>query len=305
MYDLIIVGGGPGGVSAGIYAARKKIKSLLLTDSFGGQSIVSTDIQNWIGVKNISGLDLAKSLEEHLRAQEGIDIKDGVMVAAVAETPDGLEISTADGEKYQTKYLLWAAGSRRRKLGIPGEKEFDGKGVAYCATCDAPLFSGKNVAVVGGGNSGLESVVDLLSYAEKIYLLEYADSLKGDLVTQEKIRSNPKVGIILNAQTLEVTGEKFVNGLKYKDRISGTEKTLAVEGIFVEIGAVPNSEPVGKLAQLDKFGQVVCDPRSQRSSHSRIWAVGDVADGLYKQNNISTGDGVKALMNIYEQIQKI
>lgn len=304
MYELIIVGGGPGGVSAGIYGARKKIKSLLITETFGGQSIVSADIQNWIGTKNISGLELAKTLEEHLRAQEGIDIRDGQLATEVSEIPDGLKVKTSSGEEFETKYLLWAAGSRRRKLGVPGEKEFDGKGVAYCATCDAPMFGDKDVVVIGGGNSGLESVVDLLSYANKIYLLEYGDALKGDLVTQEKIKANPKVEIILNAQTLAVVGDKFVNGLKYKDRLSGEEKSLAVQGVFVEIGAMPNSEPVKALVGLDKYGQIIADPRTQKTSHARIWAIGDVSDVLYKQNNISVGDGVKALLNIYEELQK-
>ena len=304
MYDLIIVGGGPAGVAAGIYGARKKIKLLLITETFGGQSIVSADIQNWIGTKNISGLELAKTLEEHLRAQSDVEIKDGQTVNMVSEAPDGLKVRTSAGEELETRYLLWAAGSRRRKLGVPGEKEFDGKGVAYCATCDAPLFGDKDVVVVGGGNAGLESVVDLLSYARKIYLLEYGGALKGDLITQEKIKTNPKVEIILNAQTLEITGDKFVTSLKYKDRTNGAEKNLAVQGVFVEVGAMPNSEPVKELVKLDAYNQIIADPRTQKSSNPRIWAVGDVSDVLYKQNNISVGDGVKALLNIYEELQK-
>lgn len=291
-------------MAAGIYGARKKIKILLITETFGGQSIVSAGIQNWIGTKNISGLDLARDLEEHLRAQEGIEIKDGELATVVAETSGGLRVTTRSGEALETKYLLWAAGSHRRKLGVPGEKEYDGKGVAYCATCDAPLFADKDVVVVGGGNSGLESVVDLLSYAKKIYLLEYGEALRGDSVTQEKIRANGKVEIILNAQTLAIAGDKFVTGLKYKDRVSGAEKTLDIQGVFVEIGALPNSEPLRGLVDLDKFNQIIADPRTQRTSNPRIWAVGDVSDVIYKQNNISVGDGVKALLNIYEELQK-
>ncbi len=160
MYDLIIIGGGPGGVAAGIYAARKKMKALLITDSFGGQSVVSNDIQNWIGTKSISGFDLAKSLEEHLRAQEGIDIMDSELVASVQKKEGGFSVATDGGKNFDTKYVLLVSGSRRRKLGIPGEKEFDGKGIVYCTTCDAPLFGGKTVAVVGGGNSALEGVME-------------------------------------------------------------------------------------------------------------------------------------------------
>ena len=165
MYDLIIIGGGPGGVAAGVYAARKKMKAMLITESFGGQSIVSNDIQNWIGTKSISGFDLAKSLEEHLRAQEGIDIVDDDLVTGVAKKEGGFSLSTRNGKTFDAKYILLASGSRRKKLGVPGEKELDGRGVVYCTTCDAPLFGGKTVVVVGGGNSALEGVLDLIQYA--------------------------------------------------------------------------------------------------------------------------------------------
>src|SRR3989338_7816998 len=184
MYDLVIVGGGPGGVAAGVYAARKKIKTLLITDTFGGQSLVSADIQNWIGTKSISGFDLARAFEGHLRAQEGIEIVDGDLVVAVKKSEHGFAVTTRKGKAFEAKYVLLVSGSRRKKLGVPGEKEFDGKGVVYCTTCDAPLFNGKVVAVVGGGNSGLEATVDLFPYAEKIYLIEYSDTLRGDSVTQ-------------------------------------------------------------------------------------------------------------------------
>src|SRR3989344_3274370 len=169
-YDLAIIGGGPGGVAAGVYAARKKIKTLLITDSFGGQSFTSADIQNWIGTKSISGYDLAQALESHLRAQEGIEIVGDDRVIGVEKIAAGFSAKTEKGETFETKFILLASGSRRRKLGIPGEKELDGKGVVYCATCDAPIFAGKDVAVVGGGNAGLEAVIDLFPYAAKIYL---------------------------------------------------------------------------------------------------------------------------------------
>ncbi len=304
MYELVIVGGGPGGAAAGIYAARKKIKAAIVADSFGGQSIVSNDVQNWIGQKSVSGLDLAKQLEEHLRAQEGIEILAGDLVVKAEEIPDALRLTTRSGKILETKYLLLATGSRRRKLGIPGEKELDGRGVVYCSTCDAPLFKDKTVAVVGGGNAGLEAVVDSLPYAKEIYILERDESLKGDPVTQDKIKQNPKVHILTRAQSTQVLGEGFVSGLKYKDLASGEEKTLEVQGVFVEIGAVPNSDMVKDLVELNKAGEIVVDHKTQRSSNPRIWAVGDVSDVLYKQNNISAGDAVKALLNIYETIHK-
>lgn len=304
MYDLIIIGGGPGGVAAGIYAARKKIRTLLIAESFGGQSITSADVQNWVGTASISGLDLAKNLEEHLRAQEGIEIVDSDKVTATSDRGDSLEVATANGKTFQTTYLLVASGSRRKKLGVPGERELDGKGVVYCSTCDAPLFKNKVVAVVGGGNAGLEAAVDLFPYATKIYLLEYGETLKGDAVTEEKIRANPKVEVVLMAQTTKVLGEKFVTGLEYLDRRTNETKQLDVQGVFVEIGALPNTEFVKDLVTLTKFGEVVADPRTQKTSHARIWAVGDATDVLYKQNNISAGDAVKAVLNVYDELMK-
>ncbi len=304
----MIIGGGPAGVAAGIYAARKKIKTLLIAEGFGGQSLTSADVQNWVGTKSVSGYDLGKMLEEHLRAQEDIDIIDDDLVTDVAEAKDGLQLKTRNGKKLEIKFLLVTSGSRRKKLGIPGEKEFDGKGVAFCATCDAPIFKDKIVAVVGGGNSALESVVDLFPYASKIYLLIRSDSLKGDPVTQDKIKTNPKTEIIFNALPQEVLGNPpaggFVTGLKYKDSKSGEIMELRLDGVFVEIGSVPNSEIVKNLVKLNDWGEIVVDHKTQMSSHQRIWAAGDVADVLYKQNNISAGDAVKAVLNIYDRIHE-
>ena len=206
IYDIIIIGGGPAGAAAAVYSARKKLKTLVITDSFGGQSVVSDDIQNWIGEKHITGLELAQKFEEHVRSFPEVEIKTE-RVALVRSIkcleptpPDGgasrvcdFEVKTESGNVYEGKAVILTAGARRRKLGIPGEDKFNGKGVAYCSTCDAPIFGGKKVAVVGGGNAGLEAVVDLFPYATQIYLLVRSDTLKGDAVTQEEIKKNPKV----------------------------------------------------------------------------------------------------------------
>ncbi len=304
MYDLVIIGGGPGGVAAGVYAARKKIKVALVAEEFGGQSVVSADVQNWIGTKSISGFDLGKSLEEHLRAQEGIEIIEGDRISAVSDHADYLVLETTSGKKIETKYLLLASGSRRRKLNVPGEHELDGRGVAYCSICDAPIFKDKTVAVVGGGNAGLEAVLDLLPYATKITLLERSTGLKGDAVTQEKIKSEPKVEIITQAETKAIVGTDAVEGLIYQDAKTNEEKKLELQGVFIEIGALPNSDFVKDLVKLNEVGEVVADPRTQQTSHPRIWAVGDVSDVLYKQNNISAGDAVKAVLNIYDRVVK-
>ncbi len=304
MYDLIIVGGGPGGVAAGVYAARKKIKTLLITESFGGQSLVSAEVKNWIGTKAVSGFDLGTMLEEHLRDQEDIEITTDDTVTAIEKLENGFRLGTKTGKSFETRYILIASGSRHRKLGVPGEKEFDGKGVVYCSTCDAPIFKNKVVAVVGGGNAGLEAVHDLFPYASKIYLIIRSDSMKGDPITQEKIKASPKVEIIYNALTQEILGDKFVTGLKYKDSKAGDTKELKLDGVFVEIGAVPNSDVVKDLVERDQLGQVVVNHKTQETSAPGIWAVGDVTDVLYKQNNISAGDAVKAVLNIYDHIKK-
>ena len=313
MYDVIIIGGGPAGAAAAVYTARKQMKTLLLTESFGGQSIVSDDIQNWIGEPHISGFDLSEKMEAHVKAfPDFVKIampEIAISVAAVNCAADtgacDFEVKTDKGNTYEAKTIILTAGARRRKLGIPGEEKFNGKGVAYCSTCDAPLFKNKKVAVVGGGNAGLEAVQDLFPYAAEIYLLEYGEALKGDPVTQQEIKKNPKLKeIIFNAQTLEVIGDKFVTGLHYKDRKTNEEKTLDVQGVFAEIGSIPNSEMVKGLVEIDKYGQVVIDSKFATTSHTGVFAAGDITDDPFKQNNISMGDGVKAALSAYGYLLK-
>ncbi|OGY59399.1 MAG: hypothetical protein A3I31_01175 [Candidatus Colwellbacteria bacterium RIFCSPLOWO2_02_FULL_44_20b] len=301
-YELIIIGGGPAGVAAGVYAARKKIKTLLIAKEFGGQSMVSADVQNWIGTKSISGFELAQMLEGHVRAQEDIEVLSDELVTTISSDTAKFVVGTEGGKQFESKTLLLTSGSRRRKLGIPGEKEFDGRGVVYCSTCDAPIFKGKEVAVIGGGNAGLEAARDLLPYASKIYLLHRGDTLKGDPLTQEKITADSKVSVILNAQTKEIFGTAFVEGIRYIDSVSGEQRELKLDGIFVEIGSLPNSDFVKNLAALNERGEVIVDHKTQRASLLGVWAAGDVTDVLYKQNNISAGDAVKAVLNIYDYL---
>ena len=312
LYDIIIIGGGPAGAAAAIYSARKKLKTLLITDSFGGQSVVSADIQNWIGEPHISGFDLAQKLESHVRSFAGaVEIKMPERAVEIKSVKCGedricdFEIKTDQGDIYESKTLILTQGARRKKLGVPGEEKFNGKGVAYCSTCDAPLFAGKKVAVVGGGNAGLEAVVDLFPYASEIYLFNRGDALKGDPVEQEKIKSNPKLKeIIFNAEILEILGDSFVSGIKYKNIKTDEKKVLPVEGVFVEIGSEPNSEIVKNLVDLDKWGQVIIDAKHATTSHPGIFAAGDITDDPYKQNNISVGDAVKAALAAYNYLLK-
>lgn len=300
IYDVIIIGGGPAGVAAGIYAARKKLKALFLTKDFGGQSVNSASIENFIGFKSISGSDFAKVLEEHLRAQEGIEIKDGILATSIKKQGEIFEVADNSGGTYQSKTILYAAGSGYKKLGVPGEKEYEGKGVFYCSICDAPIMKNKSVAVIGGGNSGLEAVIDLLPYATQIYLLEYLPALKGDLVYQERIKKENKVTIMTNTKTEEVLGNALVIGLRYEDLQTHEKKTLDVSGVFVSIGWTPNSALVKDLVNIDEQGHIIIDHETLKTSCQGIWAAGDVTNSLYAQINPAIGEGVKALLNIYD-----
>ncbi|MBI5045478.1 MAG: FAD-dependent oxidoreductase [Candidatus Niyogibacteria bacterium] len=302
VYDLIIIGGGPAGAAAAVYAGRKKLKTLLLAESFGGQSVASDDIQNWIGDRSISGVNLAKKLEDHARASESVEIILGKRATMVKKDGEEFAVTAQSGEEYRATTLIVVSGARRRTLNIPGEKEFSGKGVAYCATCDAPIFKGKTVAVIGGGNAGLEAVVDLLSYAAKVYLLVRSDAVKGDPVTFAKIKNSSRVETVYQAEIREILGDKFVKGLRYADTQSGDGKNLALDGVFVEIGSLPNSDFIKDAVRLNERGEIIIDHKTAASSVPGIWAAGDVSDSKYKQNNISVGDAIKAALSAYEYI---
>lgn len=300
MYDLVIIGGGPAAVAAAVYAARKKMKTLLVAEGFGGQSIVSADIHNWIGERNISGIALAERLEAHVRSYEpDIEIWSDRALSVAQPSSGVFSMTTKQGKTAEARTVLVASGSRRKRLGVPGEDRFDGKGVAYCSICDAPLFGGKNVIVVGGGNAGLEAVVDLHAYAKNILLFQRSGALRGDQVTQEKIASWPNVEIMYNASVVEITGDAFVSGVRYANSATGAETTIPIDGVFVEIGSTPNSDIMQGLVKLDETGRIAVDPKTGRSSVPGIWAAGDVCDNLYQQNNIAVGDAIRALLNIH------
>ncbi len=299
-YELIIIGAGPAGVAAGVYAARKKLKTLLITYSFDNQSIVSPDIQNWIGTVSISGLDLAKNLETHLRAYTGDDvaIKTMVYVTAVKKIEAGFEVTT-DGGVFTTKTVLVASGSVRRKLEVPGADIFEHKGLTYCATCDGPVFAGQDVAVIGGGNAAFETAAQLAAYCKSVTIINRSDIFRADEVTVDKVLGKPNVKAIKNAIPHEVKGDKFVSGFVYKDATNGEVHDVPVTGIFVEIGLLANTDFAKDLVERLPSGQIKVDPRTQLSSQAGIWAAGDCTDGLYHQNNIAAGDAVKALEDIY------
>lgn len=300
MYELIIIGGGPAGISAGVYASRKQLKTLFVTKEWGGQSTVSTDIQNWIGTPSLSGDALAKSLRTHLEtyAGEHVTISDKALATNVEKTDTGFRVTLENGATHETKAILIASGSRRRQLTATGAAEFEHKGLTYCASCDGPLFSGQDVAVIGGGNAGFETAAQLLAYTKSVTLLQHGDAYKADPVTVEKVLAHPNMRGVLNTTTTEVFGSKFVEGLRYTDA-TGAETTLPVAGIFVEIGMLPNTDLVKDVVPLDDYGRIVIDPWTQKTSVPGIWAAGDCTNVKYHQNNISAGDGVRALEDIY------
>jgi len=301
IHDLIIVGGGPAGVAAGVYAARKKIRTVFVTYDWGGQSIVSPDIQNWIGDKSISGEQLAEKLKDHLLSYKGdfLEIKEGAKAERVDKIDQGFKVKLEEGAELEGKTILVATGAHRRKLVASGAEEFEQKGITYCATCDGPLFGGKDVVVIGGGNAGFETALQLLAYAKSVTLLHHREAFKADKITVDKVLSDPKMKAITAASTVRVEGDNFVKSLTYKDVKTGEEHTIPTEGVFVEIGLIPTTEFVKGLVELNSYGSIKVNPRTQATSLSGIWAAGDCADGLYHQNNIAAGDAVKALEDIY------
>lgn len=304
MYDLIIVGGGPAGVSAAVYAARKRIKTLFITEEWGGQSTVSPEIQNWIGEPAISGTELARKMRAHVEAyaSEWLTIKSPARAQTLEATDLGVKVTTRDAQVHEGRALLIATGANRRKLEVPGAAEFDQKGVTYCASCDGLLFADMDVVVIGGGNAAFETAAQLLAYCKSVTLINRSDKFRADEVTVEKVLQHPKMKVIKNAELLSIEGEKFVSSLKYRD--AEGEHVLPTLGIFVEIGLVPNTDWLGSAVALSDIKQVVTDPRTQRTSHPRIWAAGDVTDAVYHQNNIASGDAVKALEDIYQYLHR-
>ncbi len=303
--DLIIIGGGPAGVTAGIYAARKKLKTVLITGEFGGQSNVSEDIQNWIGTPHISGAELAKNLENHLREYEGesLTIDHPTLAEKVEKADNGFKVTTNKGEVYEATTLLYAAGSVRRKLQAKGADEYEHKGLTYCATCDGPLFTGRDVIVVGGGNSAFETASQLSEYTKSVTIIDYSEHFFADAVTVEKVTSKDNITAISNTEITDVLGDAMVTGLKYKDRATGDETTLETGGIFVEIGMVPNTDMLKDLGVLTERNTVEVDPWTQQTKIKGLWAAGDCTNVRYHQNGIAMGDATKAIEDIYAELK--
>src|SRR3989338_8563418 len=300
-YDLIIIGGGPAGASAAVYAARKRLHTLLIVSEWGGQSNVSEQIYNWIGTPSLSGMDLAENFKKHVLANTGegqtLEVKEE-KVNSLAKADNLFKVKTEEGSEFLAKTILIASGSSRRKLEAKKAERFENKGITYCASCDGPLFADMDVAVIGGGNAGFETAAQLLAYAKSVTLLHRSDTFRADEITIEKVLKNPKMKAVKNIEILEIKGDKFVEGIVYREK-DGKEVELKVSGIFVEIGQIPNTGFVKGLVPLDEYGRIKIDPMTQKTEIPGIWAAGDSTDVLYHQNNIAAGDAVRALENIY------
>ena len=296
--ELIIIGAGPAGTAAGVYAARKQLDTVLIAESYGGQSIVSADIKNWIGTPSISGDALAVSFKSHLHEYAGssLDIIE-TKVTGVTKTDDDYTAVCENGDSVTARAVLFTTGADRRRLAVPGADDFEHKGLTYCASCDGPLFAGKEVVVIGGGNAGFETAAQLLAYAKKVTLLHRSGGYKADAVTVEKVLAHPNMVGITDAHITGVTGNGLVSGVTYTK--NDEEHALAVEGVFVEIGLIPATGMVGDLVTKDAVGRIVVDPRTHQTSDPGVWAAGDCCDGMFHQNNIAAGDAVKAIEHIY------
>ena len=302
-FDVLVIGAGPAGSAAAVYAARKGIRTGIVAERFGGQVLDTLAIENLISVKETEGPKLAAALEEHVRHYD-VDIMSQQKVARLipAAQPGALaEVQLESGAVLKARSVILATGARWREMNVPGEREFRAKGVAYCPHCDGPLFKGKRVAVIGGGNSGVEAAIDLAGVVSHVTLLEFAPELRADKVLQAKLGSLPNVTVIRNAQTVEVTGTDKVDGLVYQDRISSEIRRLDLEGIFVQIGLLPNTDFVKETLDVTKAGEVAVDSRGQTSAHG-IFAAGDCTTVPYKQIIIAMGEGAKASLSAFDYL---
>jgi NADH-dependent peroxiredoxin subunit F len=299
-FDVLIVGGGPAGAAAAVYAARKGIRTGVASERFGGQVLDTLGIENFISIKETEGPKFAHALEEHVRDYD-VDIMNLQRAKALVPGNDLIEVQLESGASLKSKSIIISTGARWRNINVPGEHEFKNKGVAYCPHCDGPLFKGKRVAVIGGGNSGVEAAIDLAGIVGHVTLIEFDTALRADAVLQRKLKSLKNVDVFTNAQTTEITGDQKVNGLVYKDRASGELKKVELEGVFIQIGLVPNTDWLKGVVELTKHGEIVVDARGQTSVPG-VFAAGDVTTVPFKQIIIAAGDGAKAALGAFDHL---
>ncbi|MBI2980260.1 MAG: FAD-dependent oxidoreductase [Chloroflexi bacterium] len=302
MYDLLIIGGGPAGLAASVYAARKRLNVLLVSGDIGGQVNRTLGIENYLGYQFIEGPELIAKFQSQM-SQYPIEQKIGQQISRLERIENGFEAISEAGDKYQARVVILATGKRPRQLNVPGEAEFAGKGVTYCAICDGPVFAGQKVAVVGGGNSALEAALDMVKIAEHVDLVSLTP-LTGDAILVEKLNEPKNISIFTQYQTEKIEGNEFVKGIVIKELKSGRSKRLEVGGVFIEIGLVPNSEPVKGLVELNQWGEVPIN-RSCETTVPGLYAAGDVTDVPEKQIVVAAGEGAKAVLQAHRYLQRL
>jgi thioredoxin-disulfide reductase len=304
IYDLVIIGGGPAGITAGIYAGRQRMNTLLLTKEFGGQMAKkATEICNYPGFEKCTGPELIEKFVNHLEQQESVKIEpyEAEKVEKIGQT---FVITTTDNNKFEGKTVIIATGADPRPLEAVGEKEFIGKGVGYCVTCDGPLFKNKAIAIVGGGNAGFEAALFMTNYASKIYVLEYGPQVKADQINQNEAKKSDKIEVITNVSVKEIKGSAFVESLIYQDNSSKENKTLQVEGVFIEIGTQPATSLVKGLVDFTKRDEIMVEAETFKTKTPGLFAAGDCNSGPYKQIVTAAGEGCKASLSVYDYLRK-
>lgn len=304
-YDVIIIGGGPAGMTAAIYCARKKLKVLMLTKDLGGQAAWSSDVENYLGFSMITGTDLVKHFQDHMQ-QFSDDIKLKLMndgIRSVAPEAGGFAVTLADGSIDHGRAVIVASGKQPKKLGIDGETEFLNRGVTYCAWCDGPLFKGKAVAIIGGGNSALDAALSVQKLAKEITIVNNAPELTGDEVMIEKVTQAENIRVFNNTQALTITGDKFLHGLTVRNADTGLDKEIAVEGVFVEIGSIPSTDYLKGVVDLNEQNEIIIDKHNM-TSQPGIFAAGDVTEVIEKQIIIAAGEGSKAAIQVAQWLSR-
>mgnify|MGYP000867559089 FL=1 len=302
-YDLVIIGGGPAGVTAGIYAVRKDIKTLIITKDFLGQTGKAATVENWPGIQKTTGLELMQSFRDHVKSYS-IDVLEGESVMVLNKRDSLFILKTSKAKEIKSKSVIISSGKNPRPLKIPGENEFLGKGVVYCAVCDAPLFAGKNVAIIGGGNAGFETALEMKRRnCPEVYILEACPKLLADEILQKEAKE-AGIQVLLRARIREICGDNFVKSIKYTDMNTKEDKVLNIEGVFVEIGSIPVIDFVGDLTDCNEKKEIVIDHAKCTTKTPGLFAAGDVTDTPYKQIVIAAGEGAKAALSAYEYLNE-
>jgi len=303
LYDLIIIGGGPAGITAGIYAIRKKLKTLIITKDLQGQVQWAVSVENYPGLPDIKGMDLAKRFENHLKQYEAEIINDEVI--KIEKENQIFALITKSGDRFIAMSVIIASGADPRPLEVPGEKEFIGKGVTYCVTCDAPFFKDKPVAVIGGGNAGVKAAVELTHYASKVYLLEFQERLAADEWEQERAMNNEKIEIFTSAALKSIEGKNKIEKITYEDIKSKQKKNLNVEGVFVSVGTQPATSFIKELVDFNEKDEIAIDPKTCQTKTPGLFSAGDVTDVKYNQIVIAAGEGAKAALSVYDYLRNL